>query len=62
MKEVKLIFPDTRSMADFITKQDIGNAEVNSREQTVIAALPDNKIALAETMYGAILKKMIPKN
>ena len=62
MKEVKLIFPDTRSMADFITKQEIGNAEVNSREQTVIVALPDHQIALAETVYGAILKKMTPKN
>ena len=62
MKEVKLIFPDNKSMADFLVREKVNNAEVDSNEQMLTAVMPDNKIVAAETLYGAILKKMTPKN
>jgi hypothetical protein len=62
MKEVKLFFPDNSALAEFVVREKVNNAEVDSREQELTALLPDNKIIAAETMYGAILKKMTPKN
>jgi hypothetical protein len=40
----------------------ISNAEVNSFEQALIAPMIDKQIVKAETVYGAILKAMIPKD
>ena len=62
MKEVKLIFPDNLSMADFVLKEKVNNAEANSQEQILTAEMPHEKVVVAETLYGAILKKMVPKN
>jgi hypothetical protein len=62
MREVKLIFPDNSTMAEFVVKEKVNNAEVNSHEQILTAALEDDKILVAETMYGAILKRRIPRN
>jgi len=62
MKQVELIFPDNKAMADFVLKEKINSAEVNSQEQLLTAEMPDDIIVAAETIYGAILKKMILKN
>jgi hypothetical protein len=62
MKEVKLIFPDNVTLTEFVLKQKVNHAEVDSREQTLTAVMPDDKIAVAESLYGAILKGMVPKN
>jgi hypothetical protein len=62
MKEVKLIFPDNSVLAEFLMKEQVNNAEADSDEQELTALLPDNKITAAESIYGAILKKMTPKN
>jgi hypothetical protein len=62
MKEVKLIFPDNMTLTEFVLKQKVNHAEVDSREQTLTAVMPDDKIVVAETIYGAILKKMVPQN
>jgi hypothetical protein len=59
MKQVVLIFPDTSAIADFIVKEKISNAEINSIEQTVISTLTDKQIIDAETIYKAMVKKMI---
>jgi hypothetical protein len=62
MKEVKLIFPDNSALAEFLVKEQVSNAEADSHEQELTALLPDNKIRAAESIYGAILKKMTPRN
>jgi hypothetical protein len=62
MKEVKLIFPDNSALAEFLVKEQVNNAEADSHEQELTALLPDNKITAAESIYGAILKKMTPRN
>ena len=62
MKKVVLLFPNTTSIADFILSERVSNAEVNSFEQTLIASMDDKQIAKAETVYGAILKAMMPQN
>jgi hypothetical protein len=62
MREVKLIFPDNTAMAEFLLNENINSAEVDSHEQELTALLSDPKIITAETVYGAILKKMTPKN
>jgi hypothetical protein len=62
MKEVTLIFPDNSALAEFVVKEQVNNAEADSHEQELTALLPDNKITAAESIYGAILKKMTPRN
>jgi hypothetical protein len=62
MNKVVLIFPDQSSIADFILSQSPGNAEVDSLEQSVTAALTPTDIEVAMEMYGAILKAETPKN
>jgi hypothetical protein len=62
MKEVTLIFPDNWALAEFLVKEQVNNAEADSHEQELTALLPDNKITAAESIYGAILKKMTPRN
>jgi hypothetical protein len=62
MKIVVMLFPDTTSIADFVMSERISNAEVNSFEQTLIAPMIDKQIVKAETVYGAILKAIIPKD
>jgi hypothetical protein len=62
MKEVTLIFPDNSALAEFVVKEQVNNAEADSHEQELTALLPDNKITAAENIYGAILKKMTPRN
>ena len=52
----------TTTMAEFIIKERLTNAEVNSIEQTLIAPMNDRQITAAETIYGAILKTIIRKN
>jgi hypothetical protein len=62
MQKVLLVFPDVKTMAEFVVKQQVNHAEVNSLEQTLIATIPDEKIQVAEKIYGAFLKSIIPKN
>jgi hypothetical protein len=62
MREVKLIFPDNSVMAEFLVREKVNNAQVDSNEQELTALLPDKKIEAAEMIYGAILKKMTPRN
>ena len=58
MKRVVLIFPDTTTIADFIVKQKVSNAQVDSIEQTLTSSLSDKQIAIAETVYKAMVKKL----
>jgi hypothetical protein len=57
-----MIFPDSMSMANFIIREKIRGAEVNSIEKTLVAPMNDKQIVSAETLYGAILKAIIPNN
>ena len=57
-----MIFPDNMSIANFIIKEKIRAAEVNSFEKILIAPMNDKQIESAETLYGAILKAIIPNN
>jgi hypothetical protein len=59
LRQVELVFPDTTAIADFIIKQKLSNVQVNSIEQTVISALTDKQIAIVETIYNAMVKKMV---
>jgi len=58
MKQVVLIFPDTSAMADFLVREKISNAHVDSLEQTVTSTFTDKQISAAEKLYNAVLKKM----
>ena len=62
MKKVVMIFPDNTSMANFIIREKIRGAEVNSLEKALVAPINDQQIASAETLHGAILKTLIPNN
>jgi len=62
MQKVLLVFPDVTTMAEFVVKQQVNNAEVNSLEQTLVATIRDEQIEVAEKIYGAFLKSIIPKN
>jgi hypothetical protein len=62
MKKAVLFFPDNASMAEFVIKEKVKQAELNSSEQTLVADMEDEEIIKAETLYGAVLKAMIPKN
>ena len=57
-----MIFPDNTSMANFIIREKIRGAEVNSFEKILVARMNDKQIVSAETLYGAILKAIIPNN
>lgn len=57
-----MVFPDNTSMANFIIREKIRGAEVNSFEKTLVARMNDKQIVSAETLYGAILKAIIPNN
>ena len=59
MKEVVLIFPDVQSMADFIVREQISNAEADSFEQTIIGAVSEDQIDIAKEVYGAMLKAVL---
>jgi hypothetical protein len=62
MKEVNLFFPTNTHMAEFVLNEKISNAEAHSGEQMLTAVLEDEKLVAAETLYGAILKKMTLRN
>jgi len=57
-----MIFPDNTSMANFIIREKIRSVEVNSFENVLVAPMNDKQVASAETLYGAILKAIIPNN
>ena len=54
-----LIFPDTSRIADFIINHRIGNAEVDSKEQPLVALLEDADIITAVEEYDGYLKTEI---
>ena len=62
MKKIVMIFPDNTSMANFIIREKIRSVEVNSFENVLVAPMNDKQVASAETLYGAILKAIIPNN
>ena len=62
MKKIVMIFPDNSSMANFIIREKITGAEVNSFEKVLVAPMNDKQIVSAQTLYGAILKAIIPNN
>ena len=62
MKKVVLTFPDSISMANFIIREKIRGAQVSSFDKILVAPMSDKQIVSAETLYGAVLKEMIPKN
>ena len=57
MKQVVLLFPDTAAIADFLIKEKISNAQVDSIEQTVTSKFTNKQISTAEKIYKAMLKK-----
>jgi len=57
MKQSVLIFPVTSAMADFLVREKISNADVDSIEQTVTSTFTDKQISTAEKLYNAMLKK-----
>ena len=57
-----MIFPDIASMANFIFREKIRGAEVNSFERILVAPMNNKQVVSAETLYGAILKAVIPIN
>jgi hypothetical protein len=59
VEKVVMIFPDTYSMADFLIKEEITNAEANSVEQSIIAIITSKQIEIAEMEFGAIIRSMI---
>jgi hypothetical protein len=46
-------------MADFVLKEKVAKAQVNSKDKTVTSFLTDKQIAIAETLYKAMIKKMV---
>ena len=62
MKKVVFTFPDSTSMANFIIREKIRGAQVRSYDKILVAPMSDKQIVSAETLYGAFLKEMIPKN
>jgi hypothetical protein len=59
MKQVVLLlFPDTSAIADFVLKEKVSKAQVNSTEKTVTSTFTDKQITIAETIYKAMIKKI----
>jgi hypothetical protein len=56
MKKVLLIFPDTTSMADFIIRYRIGNAECNSIECSLLTMLTEREIMIATQNFQAYVQ------
>lgn len=52
MKYVTIFFPDNESLADYLIKTKPANAEANSKEQSLLAWLPDDEIVKAELQYN----------
>jgi hypothetical protein len=43
MKEVKLIFPDSTAMAEFLAREKLNNAPIHSHEQAIfVSKLPES--------------------
>lgn len=55
MEKAVIIFADNTKLAEFIIKHQVSNAEVNTREQSLIAPLEDEEIITACTEYGGHL-------
>jgi len=58
MKQVVLLFPNTSAIADFVLKEKVSKAQINSKEKTVTSPLTDKQITIAETIYKAMVKKI----
>jgi hypothetical protein len=59
MKQVVLEFPDTLAISDFLVRESVSKVQVNSKDKTVTSKLTDKQITLAETLYKAMVKKMV---
>ena len=59
MKKVVLIFPDIQTMTEFVLRNKIAHAEVNTREVSLTSFLSDNEIATACSWYNASLLNSI---
>ena len=57
MKKVVVIFPDNKSLADFISNHQISHAEADSTEKSLIAALEHDEIIIAVDEYKAHLNE-----
>ena len=55
MQKVQLVFPDVAMLTEFIIRNKISHAEVNSRELSLTAFLSENEISIACTKYGGLL-------
>jgi hypothetical protein len=62
MKKVVLIFPSTERLTDFVVEVQTKKAEVNSIEQTVTATITDWQLEMAQTVYGAVVRNLVPEN
>ena len=59
MKQVVLEFPDTLAISDFLVRESVSKVQVNSKDKTVTSKLTDKQITIAETLYKAMVKKMV---
>ena len=59
MKQVVLLFPNTSAISDFLINEKVTKVQVNSKDKTVTSKLTDKQITLAETLYKAMVKKMV---
>jgi hypothetical protein len=54
MDRIRLVFPDTESIAAFLITYRISNAEVNSLEHSLIAVLSEDQRLIAEELFHAV--------
>jgi len=53
MKQALLLFPDVRSMTEFILKNRLSNIECDSKECAVSGVFTDKQLTITEGLYGA---------
>jgi hypothetical protein len=61
MKQALLIFPDVKTMSEFILLHTVSNVEANTAHCSLSGLFTDEYIVIAETQYGAstILKPLV---
>jgi len=57
MKKIGMVFPDNTSMSNFIIREKITSAEVDPYQKTLVAPMNDKQMVIAETFYGATVKR-----
>ncbi len=60
MKRVALIFPDLKSLSDFVQLYKLKQAEIDSASKKLTATMADWKIVSAITKFKAELNLQLP--